>query len=116
MRYFKASEFKCPCCGESNMDRDFLEKLDGARMMSGFAYKITSGYRCERHNEKVGGKPTSSHLEGCAADLGVSGSYERYCMLRDLRAMGFKRFGIGPDFIHVDNDPGKDQEVIWLYI
>lgn len=30
---------------------------------------ITSGYRCERLNQAVGGVPTSQHLKGEAADI-----------------------------------------------
>jgi hypothetical protein len=28
---------------------------------------------------------------------------------------GFNRIGIAPTFIHVDNDPSKPEDVIWLY-
>ena len=31
--------------------------------------KITSGYRCRRLNDHVGGKPTSQHMNGMAADI-----------------------------------------------
>ena len=36
-----------------------IDKLDKARGISGVAYKINSGYRCESHNAKVGGSPKS---------------------------------------------------------
>lgn len=35
---------------------------------------VTSGYRCAKLNRAVGGKPTSQHLRGEAADIYVSGS------------------------------------------
>jgi hypothetical protein len=35
--------------------------------------KISSGYRCKRVNKAVGGKPTSQHIEGKAADLQAIG-------------------------------------------
>jgi hypothetical protein len=28
---------------------------------------------------------------------------------------GFNRIGISSTFIHVDNDPSKPEDVIWLY-
>ena len=31
--------------------------------------RISSGYRCERLNQAVGGKPTSQHVKGQAADV-----------------------------------------------
>lgn len=34
---------------------------------------ITSGYRCKKVNELIGGKPTSQHLKGQAVDFVVQG-------------------------------------------
>jgi hypothetical protein len=28
---------------------------------------------------------------------------------------GFNRLGIAKTFIHVDNDPGKPEDTVWLY-
>jgi uncharacterized protein YcbK (DUF882 family) len=47
-----------------NMDVDFLNKLAEARKIASIAFKITSGYRTPKHNEKVGGVPSSSHVRG----------------------------------------------------
>lgn len=33
--------------------------------------RITSGYRCKRVNELVGGAPTSQHMRGEAADISI---------------------------------------------
>lgn len=48
---------------------------------------ITSGYRPPRVNKLVGGSKTSSHLEGLAADIVVTGytPLEVACWLRDHR-------------------------------
>lgn len=45
------------------------ECLDPIREKCGFPITVTSGYRCEALNKKVGGKPTSQHLKAEAADL-----------------------------------------------
>lgn len=45
---------------------DFLDKM---REAWGGAIIVNSGYRCEELNNAVGGKPTSGHLSGYAADL-----------------------------------------------
>ena len=45
--------------------------LEPARVAFGASIYITSGYRCPALNKAVGGKPTSQHLRGEAADLQV---------------------------------------------
>lgn len=47
--------------------------LEPARVDFGSPIYITSGYRCSALNKAVGGKPTSQHLSGEAADLQVKG-------------------------------------------
>ena len=47
--------------------------LEPARVAFGSQIYITSGYRCQSLNKAVGGKPTSQHLRGEAADLQVRG-------------------------------------------
>lgn len=47
--------------------------LEPARTAYGEPIYITSGYRCPALNKAVGGKPTSQHLRGEAADLQVRG-------------------------------------------
>jgi len=115
MLYFKLDEFKCPCCGEVHMNQGFLNKLDKARDIAGIPFEITSGYRCKKHNAEVGGHPKSAHTKGYAADIRVFGSRDRYIILKALMEVGFNRFGIGKNFIHVDNDPSIVSDVIWTY-
>ncbi len=91
-----------------------MNKLQLARNSYG-SMKINSGCRCIKHNAVVGGKPTSSHLIGWAADIAYAGSRRRFRLLKALLDAGFHRIGIGEEFIHVDDDPGKPGELIWLY-
>lgn len=46
-----------------------LSRLDDIREKYGKPIYITSGYRCEKLNKKVGGKPNSQHLKAEAVDL-----------------------------------------------
>ena len=117
MNYFKESEFKCCSCGLGFADMDFtiLSRLDIARGYADVPFKITSSIRCKSHNQEVGGKETSSHLDGLAADIFCITSYMRYRILHGLMKAGFNRFGIGKDFIHVDIDVDKPKELIWTY-
>ena len=43
--------------------------LDPIREKFGKPITVTSGYRCEKLNKLVGGKPNSQHLKGQASDL-----------------------------------------------
>ena len=53
-----------------------MECLDKMREDYGQPLYITSGYRCEELNEKVGGVKTSQHVKGQAADINL-GSIEK---------------------------------------
>lgn len=115
---FKLYEFACPCCGRLNDDlkfRSFVARLQEARDIAMIPFRITSGYRCEAHNRKVGGVPDSAHLSGLAADISAVDSSSRMKILSSLILVGFRRIGIGRNFIHVDEDKTKVQGVCWLY-
>lgn len=53
-----------------------MECLDKIREEYGLPLYISSGYRCPDLNTKVGGKETSQHLKGQAADINI-GSVEK---------------------------------------
>lgn len=115
--YFEYNEFDSPDEKGSyiNMDVDFLNRLAEARKLAGVAFKITSGYRTPKHNESVGGVPSSSHTRGYAADIYAPTSRQKYLMVNALLAVGFDRIGVSDNFIHVDSDPDKPAETIWTY-
>tara|TARA_R100001443_G_scaffold88007_1_gene94515 strand:- start:1018 stop:1368 length:351 start_codon:yes stop_codon:yes gene_type:complete len=116
MKYFTHNEFDSPDEAGSGkkMKTDFLEMLDFAREEAEIPFKITSGFRTEEHNKKVGGVENSSHLKGCAADISCTSSSQRSIIIRSLINVGFTRLGIANSFIHVDNDADKP-DAIWLY-
>jgi uncharacterized protein YcbK (DUF882 family) len=117
MKYFQKGEFACNCgrCVNKINIPDFADLLDDARHRAGIPFLITSGYRCPTYNISVGGKPSSAHLKGLAADIATPTSRSRYKILWGLLTAGFDRIGIGPDFIHVDTDDSKSEEVAWDY-
>ena len=110
-------EFDSPDLAGSGerMQPEFIERLHKARKASKVPFIINSGYRTVKHNKKVGGKPTSSHLVGWAADIACANSRHRALIMKALILAGFERIGIGKTFLHVDMDPVKDPDVYWLY-
>jgi len=115
--FFEYREFDSPDVVGSyeNMDINFLNKLTEARKMAAIGFKITSGYRTPSHNEKVGGVPSSSHTLGHAVDIYAPTSRQKYIIINALLQAGFNRIGVAKNFIHVDNDPSKNEDVIWTY-
>tara|TARA_R110002020_G_scaffold402405_1_gene612588 strand:+ start:72 stop:446 length:375 start_codon:yes stop_codon:yes gene_type:complete len=123
MKYFNYEEFDSPdeigsglpTTDGGKMNVNFLHKLDEARAISGVPYKITSGYRTQKHNAKVGGRVGSSHLKGVAVDIKCNNSSDRARILKGLFLVGLgRRIGIATQFIHVDADYDKPS-AIWLY-
>lgn len=117
IRYFKPSEFDSPDEPGSgaHMNIEFVAKLDEIRFRVGHPLKINSGYRTPEHNMKIGGSKRSAHLCGCAADLSVTDSVTRMRIIDEALALGIRRIGVGPTFIHLDNDLELAQCVMWVY-
>ena len=115
--YFEYSEFDSPDQEGSyeHMNVDFLNKLAQARKIAAVGFKITSGYRSPAHNAKVGGVKGSSHTNGHAVDIYAPTSTQKYLIINALLQAGFNRIGVAKNFIHVDDDPSKAEDVIWTY-
>ena len=114
---FTPQEFDSPDrLGSGEMMQEaFIARLQEARKLACTPFKITSGYRTLEHNKSVGGVNSSSHRFGCAADIAISSSHERFLILTGLIRAGFTRIGIADNFIHVDSDETKPENVIWTY-
>ena len=107
MRYFKKSEFECPCCKENGINLQLLTMLDNARHRAEVPFIINSGYRCKDWNKKKGGGLFSAHLTGYAADIRITSSQNRFKIVEALIKEGFTRILIYETFVHVDIDPEK---------
>lgn len=115
-KYFKPEEFVCPCgCKSGFVEESLIKMLNQARSLYGHPIKINSGYRCEKHNKEVGGKPDSAHLHGQAADLDITDSESRYALLKVLYRCGFERIGVGSNLIHVDVSITLPRPRLWTY-
>ena len=111
---FQRHEFRCPDCGQDDIDLGLVNMLQVMREGSGPLH-ITSGVRCKTHNKAVGGKPSSAHLKGLAVDILCKASRKRYLVVSEAIGAGFTRIGVGADFVHLDIAPGKAACVMWDY-
>ena len=124
LKYFTYNEFDSPDLPGSgrNMNDSFLEKLDKAREFAGIPFSITSGYRTATYNQSLADKgyeavKNSAHRTGLAADIvcDTANSEMFKAIINSLIKVGFRRFGIGKSFIHVDHDKTKPFPAVWVY-
>lgn len=116
---FSRSEFQCPCgCGQQFVDPELAEKLQLIRDKLGKRIKITSGYRCIKHNssKSVRGSKQSRHLYGIAADWRTDDRSVNPVALGILaQKAGFGGVGVywhsKGAFVHTDTRNGKST---WL--
>ena len=89
---------------EENLRALVDEVLDPLREAYGKPIRVTSGYRCPRLNNLVGGSPNSQHMRGEAADIQpvVGNESDLPELARILIANGkFDQLILYPTFIHV---------------
>src|SRR5574343_967551 len=82
-------------------------QLEVIRESIGEPLYILSGYRTEKHNNKVGGKKKSKHLEGIAADItckNISSEklYKIIFALIENGSLSDGGIGVYKNFIHYD--------------
>ena len=69
---------------------ELTEKLlDPIREKWGKPINVNSGYRCPRVNALVGGKPSSQHLRGMAADITVGSTTANKLLYKMIKDGGF---------------------------
>lgn len=94
------------------MDESFMRRLIVARELAGIPFPITSGYRCDKHDDKFGG--ARNHTTGRAVDIACSTSTRRAEIVIALLSVGLTRIEIADRHIHVDAVPGEPPKAIWL--
>jgi uncharacterized protein YcbK (DUF882 family) len=104
--HFHLDEFQCPCCQLVMLHPLLLQKLTDLRNKIKKPIIITSGYRCQTNNEKVGGVKGSFHLFGMAADIYVS-KMDLNELLQSAIEICFPGIGYYPknNFLHLDVRP-----------
>ena len=108
IRYFTRAEFRCPCGACGGFPAEPAEKLvrlaDQVREHFGAPVIVSSGVRCQAHNDELDGSVKNSyHLRGKAMDFcvrGVPGS----TLLAYVKTLPIHyAYQInGSDFVHMD--------------
>lgn len=92
--------------GGEGVDLKALEALNNIRKDTGRRWKITSGYRSEQHNQRVGGASSSLHIKGLAFDVAVPMKYRQHFYIA-AKNYGFTGFGWGNNIVHIDMGPKR---------
>lgn len=111
---FQFKEFDCHgkgCCSTTIIDEKLVEYVQRIRDHFGKPVTITSPYRCEVHNAKVGGATRSNHMQGKAADIVVQGisSREVAKYAESIGILGIGLYETAKDgyFTHIDTRTSK---------
>ena len=111
---FQYKEFDCHgqgCCSTTIIDEKLVEYIQQIRDHFGKPVTITSSYRCEVHNRRVGGATKSYHMRGQAADIVVQGvsSREVAKYAESIGILGIGLYETSKDgyFTHIDTRTTK---------
>lgn len=110
---FKLNEFECKChkCTTTMLDNELVVILQRIRDHFGASVNINSGYRCEEHNKRVGGRTSSHHKKGMAADIRVKGvsalEVAKYAESIGVMRIGYYDTAHG-DFVHIGSATSKN--------
>lgn len=104
------SEFKCKCgkCRATLVNDHFLDCFALLRTKLDLPVILTCGYRCQAHNEEVGGVVLSQHILGVAMDFvytdEIKKRYSSEQVLDTLNGCGFvyAYFNSAKNFFHAD--------------
>ncbi|MBI3478001.1 MAG: DUF882 domain-containing protein [Acidobacteria bacterium] len=103
--HFSKAELACHCCGTLKIDWRLVDALEELRRLVGKPLVIHDGYRCDHHNQEVGGVTDSEHTRGLAADINIPGLSLQQMYDLALGVSAFAEGGIGAydhGFLHVD--------------
>lgn len=104
---FVSDEFKCKCnrptCNASFISEELIQELEYIRAYFNSPVRVNSGYRCQQHNQQIGGTVNSQHTYGRAADIDVAG-VDPQKVQEYLKNRHQDKYGIGSyrTFTHID--------------
>lgn len=119
---FGPEQFECKCgCGASLMEPRFIRALVALRDGLGIPLKVTSGFRCDAYQDRVGRSSIyRPHTLGLAADFAIHGEDAMlliaYGIELGLEGVGIKQSGPRDSrFVHLDNFKRPNGRAIWTY-
>ncbi|MGB0454853.1 MAG: D-Ala-D-Ala carboxypeptidase family metallohydrolase [Bacteriovoracaceae bacterium] len=104
-KHLSHSEFKCRCnlnhCNFTIVYPSLLDAFESLREKIGKPLIVTSGFRCQSHNFKVGGLPNSRHTRGQAIDIAVPEGVSPMEFFKVCRkTFDFADIYLGENFVH----------------
>lgn len=108
---FKPSEMQSKSDHKLAIDENAMDKLQELRTLIGKPFHITSAFRSEAHNKKVGGAKFSQHKLAKAFDIQMH-NHDPAQFEAAARQVGFVGFGFYKrhGFMHIDTRDGPDKE------
>lgn len=107
--HFYSTEFDCHgsgCCTQTIINEDLFDILERIRSHFNAPITITSPYRCQIHNSRIGGAPGSRHSRGDACDIVVKGVSPRkvaqYAESIGILGIGLYETAADGYFVHID--------------
>ena len=108
--HFTPRELACRCCDEMCVWPEALDAIEALRRAMNAPLVIDSGHRCALHNARVGGAPLSLHKQ-LAFDVALA-SHDPARLAGAAHASGFRGFGFGQTFLHLDT---RATPARWFY-
>jgi zinc D-Ala-D-Ala carboxypeptidase len=96
------------------VDEAAMDKLQALRNGLDKPIILTSAYRTEAHNKRVGGAKNSLHMQGTAFDVRME-NHDPHTFEAAARAVGFTGFGYYPKsgFMHIDTGDARSWGTPW---
>ena len=114
---FKSNEFDChgsDCCSSTLIDEKLVEYLQKIRTYFKKPVKVSSAYRCQKHNASVKGATSSRHVRGQAADIYIDGiapaEIAKYAESLGILGIGLYETNSDGFFVHIDT---RDTKSFW---
>lgn len=109
IKYFTREEFRCPCprCGGFPVEpaEKMVRLADHVREYFGAPATVSSGVRCQAHNDELPGSvPNSYHVNGKAVDFCIRGKTSTQVLTYVKTLPVNYAYAIDGNYVHMDVD------------